>query len=143
MNDLYIKVKVFPDGRYPEKSDKGDYFDLFAAGDYEYKAGDNIRIRLGIAMKLPDGYVAHLYPRSSTFSKTGLLMTNSVGIIDNSYSGDNDEWLFSGYATRDGKVSHAQKIAQFCLVPIVPIEGFIGASHLDDEDRGGFGSTGD
>lgn len=143
MSDLYIKVKVFPDGLYPEKSDKGDYFDLFSAEDYTYKAGDNIRIRLGVAMKLPEGYVAHLYPRSSTFSKTGLLMTNSVGIIDNAYSGDNDEWLFSGYATRDGEVRKGQKIAQFCMVPIVNITGFIGVSHLDDEDRGGFGSTGD
>ena len=75
-----------------EKLSKGDWIDLRAAETVELKAGDFKIISLGVSMKLPEGYEAHIVPRSSTFKKWGILQTNHMGVIDNSYSGDNDIW---------------------------------------------------
>lgn len=119
-----------------------DWIDLRAAETCDMKAGEHKIISLGVSMKLPDGYEAHLAPRSSTFKKWGILMTNSVGVIDNSYSGDNDIWGFSALAMRDTHIEKGDRIAQFRLVKKMESVWFLEVEHLDDQDRGGFGSTG-
>lgn len=119
-----------------------DWIDLRAAESCDMKAGEHKIISLGVSMKLPEGYEAHLAPRSSTFKNWGILMTNSVGVIDNSYSGDNDIWGFSALAMRDTHIEFGDRIAQFRLVKKMEPVQFIQVEHLDDTDRGGFGSTG-
>lgn len=93
-------------------------------------------------MMLPEGYEAHVVPRSSTFKNWGILQTNSMGIIDNSYCGDNDIWQMPVYAVRDTHISKGDKICQFRIVPKMPTVNFAESDHLSDKDRGGFGSTG-
>lgn len=124
------------------KIEAGDWVDLRAAETVEMKAGEHRLISLGVSMKLPQGYEAHVAPRSSTFKNWGILMTNSVGVIDNSYSGTNDIWKFSAYATRDTKIEINDRICQFRIIEKMPPVEFEEADSLDDVDRGGFGSTG-
>ena len=119
----------------------GDMIDLRSAKDYDLKSGEFALIDLGVSMKLPEGYYAILLPRSSTFKKYGIIQTNSVGIIDNSYSGDNDIWMMPVLAMRDTHISRNDRICQFT---ILPKERFTlhTVDHLSSIDRGGFGSTG-
>lgn len=125
-----------------KKIQQGDLIDLYAAETVELKAGENELISLGVSMKLPKGYKANVYPRSSTFKNWGILQTNSVGQIDNSYSGTNDIWKYPVYATRDTIINKGDKICQFEIVPVMPDIEFVEENILDDVDRGGFGSTG-
>ena len=125
-----------------KKIEQGDLIDLYAAETVELKAGESCLISLGISMKLPDGYKAQVYPRSSTFKTWGILQTNSVGQIDNSYSGDNDIWRYPVYATRDTVITEGDRICQFELVPIMENIEIEVVDKLGDVDRGGFGSTG-
>lgn len=125
-----------------KKIECGDWIDLRAAEDVEMKAGDFKLISLGISMKLPDGYEAYTAPRSSTFKKWGIIQTNSIGIIDNSYSGDDDIWMFPCYATRDTTIKKNDRICQFRIVKKQPEIIFKEVEHLSDNNRGGFGSTG-
>ena len=99
-------------------------------------------IPLGVAMKLPLGYEAHLYPRSSTFKNFGLIMTCSAGIIDEAYCGNNDQWMFPAYALRDGNVRKGDRIAQFRINKHQPNIDFNIIEKLEEKDRGGFGRTG-
>ena len=124
------------------KIEAGDWVDLRAAETVEMKAGEHRLISLGVSMKLPEGYEAHVAPRSSTFKNWGILMTNSVGVIDNSYSGTNDIWKFSAYAARDTKIEVNDRICQFRIIEKMPPISFEEVETLDDKDRGGFGSTG-
>ena len=121
---------------------KSDWYDLRAAETVEMKAGDFKLISLGISMKLPEGYEAHVAPRSSTFKNFGVLQTNSFGIIDNSYSGTNDIWRFPALAMRDTVIHEGDRICQFRIVKKQPEVEFIEVDKLDKTDRGGFGSTG-
>ena len=121
---------------------KSDWYDLRAAETVEMKAGDFKLISLGISMKLPEGYEAHVAPRSSTFKNFGVLQPNSVGIIDNSYSGTNDIWKFPALAMRDTVIHEGDRICQFRIVKKQPEVEFIEVNELDKTDRGGFGSTG-
>lgn len=144
---MIIKVKYFNDADGHsvaplEKIEKGDWIDVRSNKNISLHKGDFVMIPLGIGMKLPDGYEAHLVPRSSTFKKWGIIQTNSIGIIDNSYSGDNDQWMIPVYATRDTFIMKNDRIAQFRIVEKQPIIGFERVDKLDDVDRGGFGSTG-
>lgn len=120
---------------------KGDWIDLYAAETVTLQKGEQKLIHLGVAMKLPDGYEAHLVPRSSTYKKWGIIQANHVGIIDNSYSGPNDWWMMSAIAMRDTVINKGDKICQFRIVerqpPLIFEEG-----KMEGEDRGGFGSTG-
>ena len=125
-----------------EKIEIGDWIDLRAAEDVELKAGDFKIISLGVSMKLPEGYEAHIVPRSSTFKTWGVIQTNSMGIIDNSYSGTNDIWRFPAYATRDTQIKVNERLCQFRIVKKQPKVELIEVDKLDDIDRGGFGSTG-
>lgn len=125
-----------------EKIEIGDWIDLRAAEDVELKAGDFKIISLGVSMKLPEGYEAHIVPRSSTFKTWGVIQTNSMGIIDNSYSGTNDIWRFPAYATRDTQIKVNDRLCQFRIVKEQPKVELVEVDKLDDIDRGGFGSTG-
>ncbi len=121
---------------------KSDWYDLRAAETVEMKMGDYRLISLGVSMKLPDGYEAHIVPRSSTFKNFGVLQTNSYGVIDNSYSGTNDIWRFPALAMRDTVIHEGDRICQFRIEKKQPVVEFIEVDELDDTDRGGFGSTG-
>lgn len=122
--------------------DKSDWYDLRAAETVEMKMGDYRLISLGVSMKLPDGYEAHIVPRSSTFKNFGVLQANSYGVIDNSYSGTNDIWRFPALAMRDTVIHEGDRICQFRIEKKQPAVEFIKVDELDDTDRGGFGSTG-
>lgn len=106
------------------------------------KAGEFRIISLGVSMKLPEGYEAHVVPRSSTFKKWGVLQTNSMGVIDNSYCGENDIWGFPALAVRDTVIDVGDRICQFRIVKKMEPVDFIEVDHMEDESRGGFGSTG-
>ena len=99
-------------------------------------------IDLGVSMELPEGYEAILAPRSSLFKNTGLIVTNSIGIIDNSYCGPEDHWKLSVYATRDTEVHKNDRIAQFRVQRIQPELFFKTVDSLENPNRDGFGSTG-
>lgn len=121
---------------------KSDWYDLRAAETVEMRAGDYKLISLGVSMKLPEGYEAHVAPRSSTFKNFGVLQTNSFGIIDNSYSGTNDIWRFPALAMRDTVIHEGDRICQFRIMKKQPKIEFIEVNELDETDRGGIGSTG-
>lgn len=137
-----IKIKYFTDVEPIEKINKGDWIDLRAAERVELKAGEYKLIPLGVGMVLPEGYEANIVPRSSTFKKWGIIQTNSFAVIDNSYSGDNDQWFYPVYATRDTVIEKNDRICQFRLNEIQKPVTFEVVKHLNDTDRGGFGSTG-
>ena len=120
----------------------GDRIDLREAETVLLRKGEFALISLGVSMKLPDGYEAHVVPRSSTFKKWGVLQTNSMGIIDNSYSGTNDIWRFPALAVRDTVINKNDRICQFRIVKRQPTVEFEEMDTLDAVDRGGFGSTG-
>lgn len=137
-----VKIKYHTNILPLEKNEKGDWIDLRAAKDVDMTAGDYYLIPLGVSMKLPEGYEAHIVPRSSTFKKWGIIQENHMGVIDNSYSGDEDQWHFPAIALRTTHIRKNDRICQFRLVKNQePIE-FIETDHLDNINRGGFGSTG-
>ena len=138
-----IRIKYFcKDLEWIGKIDKGDWIDLRAAADVEMAAGTFTLIPLGIGMILPEGYEAHVAPRSSTFKNFGIIQTNSVAVIDESYCGDNDEWKYPAYALRDTVIHKGDRICQFRIIKKQPEIEFIEVDALKDKDRGGFGSTG-
>jgi len=138
-----IRIKYFcKDLERIGKIDKGDWIDLRAAADVEMAAGTFTLIPLGIGMILPEGYEAHVAPRSSTFKNFGIIQTNSVAVIDESYCGDNDEWKYPAYALRDTVIHKGDRICQFRIIKKQPEIEFIEVDALKDKDRGGFGSTG-
>ena len=125
-----------------KKIDKGDWVDLRAAEKVELKQGEFALISLGISMKLPDGYEAYISPRSSTFKTWGIIQVNSIGVVDNSYSGNNDIWKMPVYATRDTVINVNDRICQFRIMSKMPIVDIEEVDNLEGPDRGGFGSTG-
>lgn len=140
---MNIKIKYFDkEIDKVEKISKGDLIDLRAAETVEMKKGDFKLIPLGVGMKLPDGYKANIYPRSSTYKNFGIIQANSVGQIDNSYSGDTDEWRFPAIALRNTVIHKNDRICQFEIQKIQPEIEFIEVEHLDEVSRGGIGSTG-
>lgn len=140
---MKVKVKYFSDKiDRLERINGGDWIDLRSAKDVKLKAGESALIPLGVAMKLPDGYEAHLVPRSSTFKNFGLIQTNHMAVIDNSYCGDNDEWLYPVYAMRDTEIPCNVRICQFRIVENQPAFDIEEVEKLDDICRGGYGSTG-
>ena len=139
---MKIKVKYHTDILPLEMNEKGDWVDLRAAKDMKLRAGNIYYIPLGISVELPEGYEAHVAPRSSTFKNWGIIQTNSVGVIDNSYCGDNDIWMMPVDATRLAKIKKNDRICQFRIVEKQPHLEFETVDHLGNKDRGGFGSTG-
>lgn len=120
----------------------GDWIDLRAVENYHLYKGTFELINLGVSMKLPENYEAHLAPRSSTFARYGIIQTNGVGIIDSSYCGDNDVWMMPVYATRETRIRKGDRICQFRIVEKQPNVNLRPVYLLDNADRGGFGSTG-
>lgn len=138
-----IKVKYFDDEIDKlEKIAVGDWIDLRSAETVELKAGEYHLIRLGVGMILPYGCEAHVLPRSSTPSRFGIMCANSMGVIDNSYSGDDDEWRFPAVAVRDTVIHKNDRICQFRIVSNQPGVIFEAVDHLNEVSRGGIGSTG-
>jgi dUTP pyrophosphatase len=140
---LKIKIKYFTDEiEKIERISKGDWIDLRRSETVIMKKGEFKLIPLGVAMELPKGYEAHVAPRSSTFKNFGILQANSVGIIDNSYCGDNDQWLFPRLAVRDTVIHTNDRICQFRIMEIQPNIELETVEKLYGEDRGGYGTTG-
>ena len=138
-----IKIHYFsPDAPRLKVTAKGDWIDLYCAQTIQLSAGEFALIPLGVSMQLPEGYEANTAPRSSTFKRWGILQANSIGVIDNSYCGTNDEWKLPVYATRDTVIERGDRICQFRIVENQPPIVFEEAEALSDTDRGGFGSTG-
>ncbi len=165
---MQIKIKYHSD-KMPrlEKIAKGDWIDLYTnqaivtlnaynpinyilktksidpwIDGMKYNAGNILIARLGVSMQLPKGYDAEVKPRSSTFKNTGLLLTNSVGLIDNQYNGDEDEWLGIFYATRGGSIKRFDRLLQFRINEVMPAVEFEPVKKLGNSGRGGYGTTG-
>ncbi len=123
---------------------KSSWFDLRVKSNHELKAGEFKLLALNLAMNIPMGYEAIVIPRSSTYKKFGIIMANGIGLIDNSFCGDTDEWMFPAIAFRDTKIEAGKRIAQFRLIHEQDANtSFEYVSCLDQDDRGGFGSTGE
>lgn len=170
-----IKIKALTPGCMPEIVDKGDWIDLKAARDVKlegmtadtlkrtHKDERNYRrvnfkwelIPLGVAMQLPPGYEAIVAPRSSTFKKWYTMETNSIGIIDNSYNSDKDEWKFPVLMFENGHICKGDRICQFRIqlsqkatlwqkIKWLFTSGIklVQVNELGNKERGGFGSTG-
>lgn len=138
-----IRIKYFcKDIEKLAKLENGDWIDLRASKDVEMAANTFALIPLGIGMILPEGYEAHIVPRSSTFKNFGIIQTNHMGVIDESYCGDNDEWKYPAYALRDTMIHKGDRICQFRIMKKQPEIEFIEVGTLKDKDRGGFGSSG-
>lgn len=140
---LKLKVKYFDkEIEKIQKINKGDWIDLRSAADIFLTKGQFALIPLGVGMVLPEGYEAHIAPRSSTFKNWKILQVNSVGVVDNSYSGDADQWMMPVYATEDTEIKKNDRICQFRIIEKMPELEIEDVKHLNDKSRGGFGSTG-
>ena len=137
-----IKIKYLRDIQKIERFNVGDWIDLRAGEEVTMKAGEYKMIPLGVAMELPKGYEALVAPRSSTFKKIGIMLVNSLGIIDESYKGDNDEWNFLAYAVRDTVIHKNERICQFRIIEHQPLIHLKEVESLGNPDRKGIGSTG-
>ena len=139
-----IKIKYHTDKieklRYIDG--KSDWIDLRAAEDVSLKAGEFRLISLGISVQLPEGYEMIIAPRSSTYKNFGILQTNSIGVVDETYCGDNDIIMMPVKADRDTEIKINDRIAQFRIIEHQPAIIFEETDHLGTVDRGGFGSTG-
>ena len=143
---MEIKIKYFTDKitplEYVGGENHSNWIDLRAAETIELKAGEFRLIPLGVAMQLPEGYEAHIVPRSSTFKNFGIIQTNHCGIIDESYSGPNDQWFFPAYALRDTKININDRICQVRIIKHQPNINFITDNLEENINRGGHGSSG-
>lgn len=139
-----IKIKYLNDEitRLEYIDGKSDWIDLRSAEEVELKAGEFKLIHLGVAMQLPEGYEAHIVPRSSTFKKWGIIQTNHCGIVDNTYCGPNDWWCMPVFALRDTKIEVNDRICQFRIQKNQPTLVFNEVEEMEANNRGGFGSTG-
>jgi dUTP pyrophosphatase len=140
---LDIKIKYFDKTMTKlEKISIGDWIDLRAAQDIELKKDEFKLIPLGVAMELPYGYEAHVAPRGSTFKNFGIIETNSVGVVDESYKGDDDQWFMPAYALRDTKINKDERVCQFRIMRKMPKVNFVEVDELGNDNRGAHGSTG-
>lgn len=143
-NKSTIKIKYLSDEI--EKLDyiagKSDWIDLRAAETVELKKGEFKLIPLGVAMQLPAGYEAHIVPRSSTFKNFGVIQANHMGVVDESYCGDGDQWYFPAIAMRDTVIHVNDRICQFRIMEHQPNLTLEAVNALGNTIRGGFGSTG-
>lgn len=139
-----IRVRYLSDKieKLQPPTNSANWIDLRAAEDVELKKGDFYLVSLGVAMKLPEGYEAHIVPRSSTYKNFGIIQANHHGVVDNAYCGDGDLWRMPVIAMRDTQIHINDRICQFRIQRRQPDIIFEEVDHLDSEDRGGFGSTG-
>lgn len=165
---MKLRIKYFEGATKLKKISKGNWIDVYARKDVFVPEGERAMIPLGFALELPKGWEGHLAPRSSTFKTWGIIQTNSVGVVDDTYIGDNDEWCMPVYCLQ-GKhkeftqeeiekareymrfkmlsrvgtwIRKGDKIGQFRIMEVMPEIEFEEVEHLDNENRGGFGSTG-
>lgn len=136
----HVKIKLLCEDCAPEQH--GDWIDLKSAENIQYTAGQSFMIPLGVAMEVPKGYEVHLVPRSSTWKNHMLMQTNSVGIVDHDYCGDDDELKMPVVAGGVGMIKKGERICQIKLVPVQPKVNFEYVETLGNKSRGGFGSTG-
>ena len=139
---MEIKIKYHTDILPVEFNYNGDWLDLRSAETVNMVANEFTLISLGISMELPNGYEAHIVPRSSTFKSFGIIQTNHCGIIDNSYCGDNDIWYFPAYALRNTTINKNDRICQFRIMKKQPKFEIEVVEYLGNKDRGGVGSSG-
>lgn len=144
MEQVTLKIKYH--SKEIEKLDyiagKSDWIDLRSAQEVDLKKGESCRISLGVSVELPKGYEAIVVPRSSTFQNFGIIQTNHMGVIDETYCGDNDLWMVPVLAVRDTHISVNDRICQFRIQKHQPQIVFEETQALGHADRGGFGSTG-
>ncbi len=141
---MEIQIKYFDDEieKLCYIDGKSDWIDLRAAKEVSLKKGEFALIPLGVGMKLPQGYEAHVVPRSSTFKNFGIIQTNHQGVIDCSYCGDDDQWFMPVLAVRDTKICKNDRICQFRIMENQPKLQFVETASLGEVNRGGHGSTG-
>ena len=145
MKKQKIELKVFDEICRPSKIKKGDWIDLRSSKDYTLDPGMFQLIDLGIAMKLPAGFEAHIVPRGSTYKNFGVIQTNHCGIVDNTYCGPKDVWKFPALNPSMHNTVHihrGDRICQFRIVENQPEIEFVDSNLEENEDRGAFGSTG-
>lgn len=149
---MKIRIKYFEDAAKLKRIEKGNWIDVYANKDVFVKVGERAMIPLGFALELPRGWEAHLAPRSSTFKTWGIIQTNSWGVIDDTYIGDNDQWHMPVYCLQgkdnedffEGTWIHkGDKIGQFRIMEVMPNIEFEEVESFGNPDRGGFGSTGE
>ena len=139
-----IKIKYLTEDMEPlcYVDGKSDWIDLRISETVEMAAGEFRLLPLGIAVALPAGYEAHIVPRSSTYKNFGIIQTNHMGVVDESYCGDGDQWYMAAYALRDTKIEKGSRICQFRIMEHQPKIEFEECGTLGNPDRGGIGSTG-
>ena len=152
---MKIRIKYFEESTKLKKIAKGNWIDVYSNKDVFVKVNERAMIPLGFALELPRGWEAHLAPRSSTFKTWGIIQTNSVGVVDDTYIGDNDQWhmpvyclegkgteLIDGEEIKGTWIRKGDKIAQFRIMEVMPEIEFDEVESFGNSDRGGFGSTG-
>ena len=151
VSELIIRVKYFDGATKLKKITKGNWIDVYANKDMFIEEGTRAMIPLGFALELPNGWEGHLAPRSSTFKTWGIIQTNSVGVVDDTYIGDNDQWHMPVYCLQgkdsvDGQlgtiIRKGDKIGQFRIMEVMPQIEFEEVDSFGNADRGGFGTTG-
>jgi dUTP pyrophosphatase len=143
MKSYQLKIRYF-NKELPKlaKIEKGDWIDLRAAKTVQLKKDGFELIPLGVAIELPEGFEAHIVARSSTFKHFGIIQTNSLGVVDESYKGNEDEWFFPAFALRDTEIHEGDRICQFRIMEKMPPIEFQEVEELGHQNRGGHGSTG-
>lgn len=152
---MIIRIKYFDKATKLKKITKGNWIDVYANKDIFVKCGERAMVPLGFALELPEGWEGHLAPRSSTFKTWGIIQTNSVGVVDDTYIGDNDQWHMPVYClqgkdleSENGEeikgtwIRKGDKIGQFRIMEVMPEIEFEEVESFGNEDRGGFGTTG-
>lgn len=141
-----IKIKYFSNVPPLEQVEGSDWIDLRVAQDVSLLGNKFKVVPFGVGIKLPKGYEAHIVPRSSTFKKWGVIQTNHMGVVDESYCGDNDQWRWPMYVLErrpKTKIPKGTRVAQFRIVKKQPKIVFKMVDSFGAPDRGGFGSTGE
>ena len=152
---MIIRIKYFDNATKLKKITKGNWIDVYANKDVFVKCGERKMVPLGFALELPEGWEGHLAPRSSTFKTWGIIQTNSVGVVDDTYIGDNDQWHMPVYClqgkdieSENGEevkgtwIRKGDKIGQFRIMEVMPEIEFEEVESFGNKDRGGFGTTG-
>ena len=152
---MKIRIKYFEEATKLNKISKGNWIDVYSNKDIFVEEGQRAMIPLGFALELPNGWEGHLAPRSSTFKSWGIIQTNSVGVVDDTYIGDNDQWhmpvfclqgkdieLIEGKELKGSWIKKGDKIGQFRVMEVMPEIEFEEVEYFGNSDRGGFGTTG-
>lgn len=152
---MIIRIKYFDNATKLKKITKGNWIDVYANKDVFVKCGERAMVPLGFALELLEGWEGHLAPRSSTFKTWGIIQTNSVGVVDDTYIGDNDQWHMPVYClqgkdieSENGEevkgtwIRKGDKIGQFRIMEVMPEIEFEEVESFGNKDRGGFGTTG-